>query len=81
MQWRQIEDLRERVLGVDEYMCEKESDVSVIKIREEEQKRQRYFGVSSSRSSVDEDGVSWLDKQALTDDEKLLGEDFWKGIL
>ena len=25
-------------------------------------------------------GSSWLDQQALTDDEKLLGEDFWRGI-
>jgi antitoxin component YwqK of YwqJK toxin-antitoxin module len=58
-----------------------ESSLSVIAKREEEKRRQRYSGISSSRSSVDEDGFSWLDKQALTDDEKLLGESFWRGIL
>ena len=25
--------------------------------------------------------LSWIDQQSLTDDEKLLGEDFWRGIL
>jgi hypothetical protein len=24
---------------------------------------------------------SWINQQALTDDEKLLGEDFWRDIL
>ena len=78
MQWRQIEDLRENELGADEFMCEKESDVSIIKKRKIQQSQQYD---SYTISSSDEDGVSWLDRQALTDDEKLLGESFWRGIL
>ena len=81
--WQTIEEAIESHFNEDEDVTyvELESSLSVIDQREEEERRQRYSGISSSRSSVDEDGLSWLDKQALTDDEKLLGESFWKDIL
>ena len=77
MQWRQIEDLRENELGADEFICEKESEVSIIDKRKIQQSQQ----YDSYTTSYSEEDVSWLDRQALTDDEKLLGESFWRDIL
>ena len=51
---------------------EYESLMSIFDIRDDKsRKNQMYHGSSSS----------WLDGQALTDDEKLLGESFWRDIL
>jgi len=48
---------------------------------ENESRNRSSYSSSYDSTYSNHDGISWLDQQALTDDEKLLGEDFWRGIL
>ena len=48
-----------------------------IKAENKKPKRRNNYNINNHFES----DIPWIDQQSLTDDEKLLGESFWKGIL
>lgn len=59
---------------VNYHYVEYDSSMSIFDFRDDEKRKNEMYHSSGGSSS-------WLDGQALTDDEKLLGESFWRDIL